>query len=138
MTPEQFLYFFPVLLIRAPGRGLLSRSPLAEGGSRCVEQKKKKADSRRMSSSVTPANLLPSDRRLGAEGAPYSLYLFLFHSAPFSAVSPVVSPNSSSCTIPTTGEVAIQTTSDGAEERAIVSEGLTLLLSIDWKGEKGS
>lgn len=66
-----------------------------------------------------------------------TLFTSFFLFRPLSAVSPVVSPNSSSCTIPTTGEVAIQTTSDGAEERAIVSEGLTLLLSIDWKGEKG-
>lgn len=66
-----------------------------------------------------------------------TLFTSFFLFRPLSAVSPVVSPNSSSCTIPTTGEVAIQTTSDGAEERPIVSEGLALLLSIDWKGEKG-
>lgn len=47
-----------------------------------------------------------------------------------------MSPNSSSCTIPTTEAVAIQPTSDGAEERAIVPAGLTALLSIDWKAER--
>lgn len=46
-----------------------------------------------------------------------------------------MSSNSSSCTIPTTKEVAIQPPSDGAEERAIVWPGPCSLLSIDWKGE---
>lgn len=47
------------------------------------------------------------------------------------SLSSLMSPNSSSRTIPTTEAVAIQPTSDGAEERAIVPAGLTLAL-IYW------
>lgn len=42
--------------------------------------------------------------------------------------SSLMSSNSSSCTIPTTEEVAIQAPSDGAEERAIVWAGSYLLI----------
>ncbi|MEQ2243437.1 hypothetical protein ILYODFUR_007105 [Ilyodon furcidens] len=75
-----------------------------------------------------------SFNQIDVAGASYSLF-FLFHPLLLFLWS-LVSPNSSSCTIPTTEAVAIQHTSDGAKERAIVPTGLTSLLSIDWKAER--
>lgn len=62
---------------------------------------------------------------------------FYFPSVPFLLVPrpPLMLSNSSSCTILTTEDVAIQPPSDGAEERAIVSPGPHSCLSINWKGE---
>lgn len=123
-----FLFFWS----RGPGRGRLSKPPLVEGVSL---RGKKQILYKRAAPLLQKICFHQIDGWERSERLTLFTSFFLFR--PLSAVSPVVSPNSSSCTIPTTGEVAIQTTSDGAEERAIVSEGLTLLLSIDWKGEKG-
>lgn len=76
---------------------------------------------------VIPVILLQSDMT----GSAYS-FLFLFH-----PLLPLMSPNSSSCIIPTTKAVTIQPTLDGATESAIVLTGFTPVLSIDWKTERG-